>query len=61
MGNAVLYCQLFHKLIAFDNHMRLQRMECSWWLRHHLTIQGLGHVEMNNIEALEGFPSKDDI
>ena len=47
--------------MAFDNHMRLQRMECSWWLRHHLTIQGLRHVEMNNIEALEGFPSKDDI
>ena len=61
MGNAVLYRQLFHKLMAFDNHMRMQRMECSWLLRQHLTIQGLRHVEMNNIEALEGFPSKDDI
>ncbi len=25
MGNAVLYSQLFHKLMAYDSHMRPQR------------------------------------
>ena len=49
MGNAVLNRQLFHKLMAFDSHMRLQR--------HGMFLL----LEINNIEALEGFPSKDDI